>query len=74
MEEARSSNTTRRTPTPTTTVDGETLEQVESFMYLNSMIDEPGGSDEDVKARIEKSQCIGDNNNNHNDNNNNKEP
>ncbi|VDO92894.1 unnamed protein product, partial [Schistosoma margrebowiei] len=34
------------------TVDGETLEGVESFTYLGSIIDEHGGSDTDVKARI----------------------
>ncbi|VDO78322.1 unnamed protein product [Schistosoma margrebowiei] len=34
------------------TLDGETLEDVESFTYLGSIIDEQGGSDADVKARI----------------------
>ncbi|VDO77522.1 unnamed protein product [Schistosoma margrebowiei] len=33
------------------TLDGETLENVESFTYLGSMIDEQGGSDADVKAK-----------------------
>ncbi|VDP86913.1 unnamed protein product [Schistosoma mattheei] len=37
------------------TVDGEALEHVETFTYLGSVIDENGGSDTDVKARI--SQC-----------------
>ncbi|VDO54997.1 unnamed protein product [Schistosoma margrebowiei] len=37
-----------------TTLDGETLEDVESFIYLGSIIDEQGGSDADVKARIGK--------------------
>ncbi|VDO95802.1 unnamed protein product [Schistosoma margrebowiei] len=36
------------------TLDGETLEDVESFTYLGSIIDEKGGSDADVKARIGK--------------------
>ncbi|VDO64584.1 unnamed protein product [Schistosoma margrebowiei] len=36
------------------TLDGETLKDVESFTYLGSIIDEQGGSDVDVKARIGK--------------------
>ncbi|VDO90563.1 unnamed protein product [Schistosoma margrebowiei] len=36
------------------TVDGETLEDVESFTYLRSIIDEQGGSDADIKTRIGK--------------------
>ncbi|VDP01266.1 unnamed protein product [Schistosoma margrebowiei] len=36
------------------TLDGETLEDVESFTYLGSIIDEQGGSDAHVKARIGK--------------------
>ncbi|VDP41943.1 unnamed protein product [Schistosoma curassoni] len=38
------------------THDGETLEVVESFTYLGSIIDEQGGSDTDVKARISKAR------------------
>ncbi|VDP33463.1 unnamed protein product [Schistosoma curassoni] len=38
------------------TLDGETLEGVESFMYLGNIIDEQGGSDADVKARIGKAR------------------
>ncbi|VDP58092.1 unnamed protein product [Schistosoma margrebowiei] len=38
------------------TLDGETLEDVESFTYLGSIIDEQGGSDADVKARIGKAK------------------
>ncbi|VDO98513.1 unnamed protein product [Schistosoma curassoni] len=38
------------------TLDGETLEDVESFTYLESIIDEQGGSDADVKARIGKAR------------------
>ncbi|VDP29761.1 unnamed protein product [Schistosoma margrebowiei] len=34
------------------TIDGEALEDVKTFTYLGSMIDEHGGSDADVKARI----------------------
>ncbi|VDP84743.1 unnamed protein product [Schistosoma mattheei] len=36
------------------TLDGETLEEVESLTYLGSIIDEQGGSDADVKLRIGK--------------------
>ncbi|VDP54227.1 unnamed protein product [Schistosoma margrebowiei] len=32
--------------------DGESLEDVEPFAYLSCIIDEQGGSDADVKARI----------------------
>ncbi|VDP32643.1 unnamed protein product [Schistosoma margrebowiei] len=39
-----------------TTLDGETLENVESFTYLGSIIDEQRGSDADVKARIGKAR------------------
>ncbi|VDP34015.1 unnamed protein product, partial [Schistosoma margrebowiei] len=38
------------------TLDGETLEDVESFTYLGSIIDEQGGSDAHVKARIGKAR------------------
>ncbi|VDP09756.1 unnamed protein product, partial [Schistosoma margrebowiei] len=34
------------------TIDGEDLEDVQTFTYLGSIIDEQGGSDADVKARI----------------------
>ncbi|CAH8677390.1 unnamed protein product [Schistosoma haematobium] len=40
-----------------TTLDGETLEDVESFTYLGSIIDEQGGSDADVKERIGKARA-----------------
>ncbi|VDP49706.1 unnamed protein product [Schistosoma margrebowiei] len=36
------------------TIDGEDLEDVKTFTYLGSIIDEQGGSDADVKARIGK--------------------
>ncbi|VDP50217.1 unnamed protein product [Schistosoma margrebowiei] len=38
------------------TVDGETLENVETFTYLESIIDEQGGSDADVKSRVDKAK------------------
>ncbi|VDO82439.1 unnamed protein product [Schistosoma margrebowiei] len=38
------------------TLDGETLEDVESFIYLRSIIDEQRGSDAYVKARIGKAR------------------
>ncbi|VDP43874.1 unnamed protein product [Schistosoma margrebowiei] len=38
------------------TLDGETLEDVESFTYPESIIDEQGSSDADVKARIGKAR------------------
>ncbi|VDP29634.1 unnamed protein product [Schistosoma margrebowiei] len=36
------------------TIDGENLEDVKTFTYLGSIIDQQGGSDADVKARIGK--------------------
>ncbi|VDO97185.1 unnamed protein product [Schistosoma margrebowiei] len=36
------------------TIDGGDLEDVKTFTYLGSIIDEHGGSDADVKARIGK--------------------
>ncbi|VDO50206.1 unnamed protein product [Schistosoma margrebowiei] len=39
------------------TLDGKTVEDVESFTYLGSIIDERGGSDADVKARIGKARA-----------------
>ncbi|VDO71520.1 unnamed protein product [Schistosoma margrebowiei] len=39
------------------TLDGEALEQVESFMYLCIIIDEKGGPDSDVKARVDKARA-----------------
>ncbi|VDO68852.1 unnamed protein product [Schistosoma margrebowiei] len=36
------------------TLDGNTLEDVEPLTYLGSIIDEQGGSDADVRARIGK--------------------
>ncbi|VDP44139.1 unnamed protein product [Schistosoma margrebowiei] len=39
------------------TIDGEYLEDVKTFTYLGSIIDEHGGSDADVKARIGKARA-----------------
>ncbi|VDP41607.1 unnamed protein product [Schistosoma margrebowiei] len=39
------------------TAQNETLEDVESFTYMGSIIDEQGGSDADVKARIGKARA-----------------
>ncbi|VDP38439.1 unnamed protein product [Schistosoma curassoni] len=44
-------NTTFTSPI---TIDGEDLEDVKTFTYLGSIIDEQGGSDADVKVRIAK--------------------
>ncbi|VDO98452.1 unnamed protein product, partial [Schistosoma curassoni] len=39
------------------TIDGEDVEDVKSFTYLGSIIDEHRGSDADVKARIGKARA-----------------
>ncbi|VDP88998.1 unnamed protein product [Schistosoma mattheei] len=39
------------------TIKGEDLEDVKTFTYLGSNIDEQGGSDADVKARIDKARA-----------------
>ncbi|VDO92886.1 unnamed protein product [Schistosoma curassoni] len=39
------------------TIDGEDLEDVKTFKYLGNIIDEQGGSDADVKARIGKARA-----------------
>ncbi|VDO63672.1 unnamed protein product [Schistosoma margrebowiei] len=41
----------------TITHNGETLEGVEYFKYLGSIIDEQGGSDGDIKGRIDKASA-----------------
>ena len=46
-------NTTASTPV---TVGGEPIREVESFVYLGSLIDHKGGSDRDVTARIGKAR------------------
>ncbi|VDO77316.1 unnamed protein product [Schistosoma margrebowiei] len=40
------------------TIDGENLEDVKTFTYLGSIIDEQGGSDVDMKARIGKARAV----------------
>ncbi|VDO87487.1 unnamed protein product, partial [Schistosoma curassoni] len=40
------------------TIDGEALEDVKTLTYLSSIIDEHGGSDADVKARIGKARAV----------------
>ncbi|VDO60360.1 unnamed protein product [Schistosoma margrebowiei] len=40
------------------TIDGEDLEDVKTFTDLGSTIDEHGGSDADVKARIGKARAV----------------
>ncbi|VDP29857.1 unnamed protein product [Schistosoma margrebowiei] len=42
--------------TDPSTFDGEDLEDIETFTYLDSIIDEHGGSDADVMARISKAR------------------
>ncbi|VDP41342.1 unnamed protein product [Schistosoma margrebowiei] len=41
-----------------TTLDEETLEEIETFTYLDNTIDEQGELDADVKARIGKSGTV----------------
>ncbi|VDP41814.1 unnamed protein product [Schistosoma curassoni] len=43
--------------TNSVTLDGEDLEDVKTFTYLGSIIDEHGGSDADIKARIGKARA-----------------
>ena len=47
-------NTTASTPV---IVSGEPIREVESFVYLGSIIDAQGGTDRDVKARIGKARA-----------------
>ncbi|XP_060559943.1 uncharacterized protein LOC132719984 [Ruditapes philippinarum] len=44
-------NTTAQAPI---TLDGEPIKEVESFTYLGSVVDQQGGTDEDIKSRIGK--------------------
>ncbi|XP_076451319.1 uncharacterized protein LOC143287222 [Babylonia areolata] len=39
------------------TLDGEALEDVESFPYLGSIVNKQGGTDADVKVRIGKARA-----------------
>ncbi|KAK7112347.1 hypothetical protein V1264_011816 [Littorina saxatilis] len=47
-------NTTANTPV---TVGGEPIREVESFVYLGSVIDRQGGTDRDVAARTGKARA-----------------
>ena len=47
-------NTTANTPV---TVGGEPIRDVESFVYLGSVVDHQGGTDRDVTARIGKARA-----------------
>ncbi|VDO73198.1 unnamed protein product [Schistosoma curassoni] len=47
-------NTTCNSPV---TIDGEDLEGVKAFTYVGSIMDQHGGSDADVKARIGKARA-----------------
>ncbi|VDO50160.1 unnamed protein product [Schistosoma margrebowiei] len=40
------------------TTDGKDLEDVKTFIYLGSIIDEHGGSHADVKAQIRKARVV----------------
>lgn len=44
-------NTTSQTPV---TVVGEPIREVESFIYLRSIVDREDGTDRDIKSRIGK--------------------
>lgn len=46
-------NTTNETPI---TVQGEALEEVDSFTYLGSILDKHGGTDADIRTRIGKAR------------------
>ena len=47
-------NTTARAPV---TVGGEPIREVESFVYLGSVVDKQGGTDRDVSSRIGKARA-----------------
>ena len=47
-------NTTANAPV---TVSGEPITEVESFVYLESVVDQQGGTDQDVTARIGKARA-----------------
>ena len=40
------------------TLNGEPLEETDSFTYLGSTINKNGGTEEDVKARIQKARVV----------------
>lgn len=41
---------------PALTVDGQAIEEVDRFTYLGSIVSKTEGTDEDVKARINKAR------------------
>ena len=43
--------------TPVTVGGGEAIQEVESFVYLGSLVDRQGGTDQDVKARTGKARA-----------------
>ena len=47
-------NTTANAPV---TVGGEPIREVESFVYLGSVVDQQGGTDRDILARIGKARA-----------------
>ena len=47
-------NTIANTPV---TVGGEAIREVESFVYLGSVVDQQGGTDRDVTARVGKARA-----------------
>ena len=47
-------NTTCERPT---TLEGESLEEVEAFIYLDSVVDTQGGTEADVTTRISKARA-----------------
>ena len=47
-------NTTANAPV---TVGGQPIREVESFVYLGSVVDQQGGTDRDVTARIGKARA-----------------
>nr|KAG5711941.1 hypothetical protein BaRGS_026382 [Batillaria attramentaria] len=49
-------NTTANTPV-TVERDGEPIREVESFVYLGSVVDEQGGTDQDITAKISKARA-----------------
>ena len=52
--ELMKTNTTVNTPV---TVGGEPIREVESFVYLGSMVDKQEGTDRDVTARISNARA-----------------
>ncbi|VDP22529.1 unnamed protein product [Schistosoma margrebowiei] len=57
QQDIQCSSSLSSTCTDPITIDGEDLEDVNTFTYLGSIINEQGGSDADVKARIGKARA-----------------